>query len=55
MNLTTWRDDAQARGLADADHVSDLARRLHALAETGDPASAGSTVRWVLRHLVCPA
>jgi SAM-dependent methyltransferase len=54
MNLATWRDDALARGIADADHLDDVAHRLAALAGASAGA-AGPTVRWVLRHVVCQA
>jgi SAM-dependent methyltransferase len=56
MNLATWRDDALARGIADADHLDDVAHGLAILASGGDRTTpAGTTVRWVLRHAVCRA
>jgi predicted transcriptional regulator len=65
MNLATWRDDALARGLADAGHLDDVARRLAELADRsvhdrsaheragGNSGAGGAAVRWVLRHVVC--
>jgi SAM-dependent methyltransferase len=38
MNLASWRDDALARGLADADRLDDVADRLAALADSGTDA-----------------
>jgi hypothetical protein len=56
MNLATWRDDALARGIADADHLDDVAHGLAILASGGDRTTpAGTTVCWVLRHAVCRA
>jgi uncharacterized membrane protein YgcG len=36
LNLATWRDDALARGLADAGHLDDVARRLAELADRSE-------------------
>jgi SAM-dependent methyltransferase len=67
LNLATWRDDALARGLADAGHLDDVARRLAELADRsvhdrsaheragGNSGAGGAAVRWVLRHVVCRA
>jgi SAM-dependent methyltransferase len=51
LNLGAWRDEALAHGLADEDHLDDVAAGLAALA---DRTSVGpSTVRWVFRQVVC--
>ena len=55
MNLTTWRDDAQARGLATPTTSTTWPGGCRHSPRPGRRGAAGSTVRWVLRHLVCPA
>ena len=52
MNLVTWRDTALSHGISDGPHLHRVAAGLAALVDAGP---GRSTVRWVLRQVVCPA
>ena len=52
MNLVTWRDTALSHGISDGPHLHRVAAGLAALVDAGPGVS---TVRWVLRQVVCPA